>query len=30
MALEKGKIECLGMKFDSEDARRTFFTQKSD
>ena len=27
-ALEKGKVECLGMTFDSEDARRSHFTQK--
>jgi 16S rRNA G966 N2-methylase RsmD len=27
-ALEKGKVECLGMRFDSEDARRSYFTQK--
>ncbi len=26
--LEKGKVECLGMTFDSEDARRRHFTQK--
>jgi hypothetical protein len=25
-ALEKGKVECLGMTFDSEDARRAYFT----
>jgi hypothetical protein len=28
LALEKGKAECLGMRFDSEDSRRAFFTQK--
>lgn len=28
LALEKGKIECLGMRFDSEDARRTYFTER--
>src|ERR1700687_2942317 len=27
-ALEKDKVECLGMTFDSEDARRDYFTQK--
>ncbi len=27
-ALEKGKVECLGLTFDSEDERRTHFTQK--
>ena len=27
-ALEKSKVECLGMTFDSEDERRTHFTQK--
>ncbi|MCM8626698.1 MAG: DNA methyltransferase [Defluviicoccus sp.] len=27
-ALEKGKVECLGLTFDSEDARRAYFTQK--
>ena len=27
-ALEKGSVECLGLKFDSEDARRSYFTQK--
>ena len=27
-ALEKGKVECLGIRFDSEDARRSYFTQK--
>jgi hypothetical protein len=27
-ALEKGKVECLGMRFDSEDARRAYFTEK--
>src|SRR5438552_1082573 len=27
-ALEKGKVECLGMKFDSEEERRAHFTQK--
>lgn len=27
-ALEKGKVECLGMTFDSEDARRTYFTDR--
>jgi hypothetical protein len=27
-ALEKGKVECLGMRFDSEDARRTHFTER--
>ena len=26
-ALEKGKVECLGMTFDSEDARRAYFTE---
>ena len=26
--LEKGKVECLGLTFDSEDERRTHFTQK--
>ena len=25
-ALEKGKVECLGMTFDSEDTRRAYFT----
>ena len=25
-ALEKGKVECLGMTFDSEDSRRAYFT----
>ena len=25
-ALEKGKVECLGMTFDSEDARHAYFT----
>ena len=28
LVLEKGKVECLGMKFDSEDARRAFFNEK--
>ena len=27
-ALEKGKAECLGMRFDSEDARRAYFTDR--
>ena len=27
-ALEKGKVECLGLMFDSEDARRSYFTEK--
>ena len=27
-ALERGKVECLGMRFDSEDARRAYFTGK--
>lgn len=27
-ALEKGKIECLGLTFDSEDARRAYFTER--
>ena len=27
-ALEKGKVECLGMTFDSEDARRAYFTER--
>ncbi|RJF76302.1 DNA methyltransferase [Rhodopseudomonas palustris] len=27
-ALEKGKVECLGMTFDSEDARRIYFTDR--
>jgi 16S rRNA G966 N2-methylase RsmD len=27
-ALEKGKVECLGMTFDSEDARRSYFTER--
>ena len=27
-ALEKGKVECLGMTFDSEDARRVYFTDR--
>ncbi len=27
-ALERGKVECLGMTFESEDARRDYFTQK--
>ena len=27
-ALEQGKIECLGLTFPNDDARRTFFTQK--
>lgn len=26
--LEKEKVECLGMTFDSEDARRTYFTDR--
>jgi 16S rRNA G966 N2-methylase RsmD len=26
--LEKGQVECLGMTFDDEDARRSYFTQK--
>ncbi|CAG4902170.1 unnamed protein product [Acidocella sp. C78] len=26
--LERGKVECLGMTFDSEDARRAFFTER--
>lgn len=26
-ALEKGKVECLGMTFDSEDARRAYYTE---
>jgi hypothetical protein len=28
LALEKGKVDCLGMGFDSEEARRAYFTQK--
>lgn len=27
-ALEKGKVECLGMTFDGEDARRAYFTER--
>lgn len=27
-ALEKGKVECLGMTFDSEDERRAYFTER--
>src|SRR5690348_10057609 len=27
-ALEKGKLECFGMTFDSEDARRAYFTDR--
>lgn len=27
-ALEKGKVECLGMTFDSEDVRRSHFTDR--
>jgi hypothetical protein len=27
-ALEKGKVECLGMTFESEDARRAYFTER--
>ena len=27
-ALEKGTVECLGMTFDSEDARRAYFTDR--
>lgn len=27
-ALEKGKVECLGMTFDNEEARRAYFTQR--
>jgi predicted RNA-binding Zn-ribbon protein involved in translation (DUF1610 family) len=27
-AMEKGKVECLGMTFDSEDARRAYFTDR--
>ena len=27
-ALEKGKVECLGLMFPSDDARRTYFTRK--
>jgi hypothetical protein len=27
-ALEKRKVECLGMTFDSEDARRAYFTER--
>lgn len=27
-AIEKGKVECLGMAFDSEDARRAYFTDR--
>ncbi|MFO1153059.1 MAG: DNA methyltransferase [Rhodospirillales bacterium] len=27
-ALEKDKVECLGLTFDSEDERRTYFTEK--
>lgn len=27
-ALEKGKVQCLGMTFDSEDARRAHFTER--
>ena len=27
-ALEKGRVECLGMQFDSEDERRAYFTRK--
>ena len=26
--LEKGKVECLGMTFDNEDARRAYFTDR--
>ena len=26
--MEKGKVECLGMKFDNEDARRGYFTDR--
>ena len=27
-ALEKGKVECLGMTFDNEDERRSYFTDR--
>ena len=27
-ALEQGKIECLGLMFPSDDARRVYFTRK--
>lgn len=27
-SLENGKVECLGMTFDSEDARRAYFTER--
>ena len=27
-ALEKGKVECLGMTFDNEDARRSYFIER--
>ena len=27
-ALERGRVECLGMTFDSEDARRAYFTER--
>ena len=27
-ALENGKVECLGMTFDSDDARRAYFTDR--
>ena len=27
-ALEKGKVECLGMTFDREEARRAYFTER--
>ena len=28
LALEKGQVECLGMTFDSEEARRAYFTDQ--
>jgi hypothetical protein len=28
-ALERGKVECLGLTFDSEDKRRAYFTERS-
>ncbi len=27
-AMEKGKVECLGMRFDSEEERRAYFTER--
>src|SRR5262245_28961697 len=27
-AIEKSKVECLGMTFDSDDARRAYFTDR--